>query len=80
MELRPTDAALAARRLAESYAGRLERLVEDAAWARSLHKAGRAADFEVCLALSSQDQVPVFKGGAIVPGPSMLATEADGRR
>jgi len=79
-DLRLTDAALAARRLAESYAGRLQRLVEDASWARSLHRAGRAADFEVCLALSTQEQVPIFKGGAIVPGPAVLAAQSDGRR
>ena len=41
---------------------------------------GRAADFEVCLALSTQDQVPVFRGGAIVPGPPVMAAEAEGRR
>jgi 2-phosphosulfolactate phosphatase len=67
-DLRLTDAAVAARRLAGVYAGRLERLVEDAAWARHLHKAGRAADFAACLALSTTDQVPTLSGGAIVPG------------
>jgi 2-phosphosulfolactate phosphatase len=67
-DLRLSDAAVAARRLAGVYAGRLERLVEDAAWARHLHKAGRAADFAACLALSTTDQVPTLSGGAIVPG------------
>ena len=74
-ELRFTDAAIAARRLAGAYAGRLERLIEDAAWARHLRKAGRAADFAACLALSTADQVPVLTGGAIVPGEAALAAD-----
>jgi 2-phosphosulfolactate phosphatase len=78
--LRFSDAAMAARRMAGAYAGRLERLIEDAAWARHLHKAGRAADFEACLALSTSDQVPVRAGGAIVPGPAARAAAADLRR
>ena len=68
--LRFTDAAVAARRLAAAYAGRLERLIEDAAWARHLEKAGRAEDFAACLALSSLEQVPRLSNGAIVPGPA----------
>ena len=68
--LRLTDAAVAARRLADAYAGRLERLIQDAAWARHLHKAGRSEDFAACLALSSVDQVPRLSNGAIVPGPA----------
>jgi 2-phosphosulfolactate phosphatase len=78
--LRFSDAAVAARRMAGAYAGRLERLIEDAAWARHLHKAGRSADFEACLALSTADQVPMLSGGAIVPGPPARAAEADVRR
>jgi 2-phosphosulfolactate phosphatase len=74
-ELRFTDAAVAARRLAGAYAGRLERLIEDAAWARHLRKVGRAADFAACLALSTADQVPVLTGGAIVPGEAALAAD-----
>lgn len=77
---RLSDAAVAARRMAGAYAGRLERLVEDAAWARHLHKAGRAEDFAACLALSTVEQVPVRSGGAIVPGPAARAAEADARR
>jgi 2-phosphosulfolactate phosphatase len=77
---RLTDAAMAARRMAGVYAGRLERLVEDAAWARHLEKAGRAEDFTACLALSTVGQVPVRSGGVIVPGPLARAAEADARR
>ena len=77
--LRLTDAAVAARRLADAYAGRLERLIQDAAWARHLHKAGRAEDFAACLTLSSLDQVPRLSNGAIVPGPADPVT-ADARR
>jgi 2-phosphosulfolactate phosphatase len=77
--LRFTDAAVAARRMADAYAGRLERIIEDAAWARHLHKAGRSADFSACLALSSVDQVPVLSNGAIVPGPARPAA-VDARR
>jgi len=77
--LRFTDAAVAARRMADAYTGRLERIIEDAAWARHLHKAGRAADFSACLALSSVDQVPVLSNGAIVPGPARPAA-VDARR
>jgi 2-phosphosulfolactate phosphatase len=78
--LRFTDAAVAARRLAGTYAGRLDRIIQDAAWARHLHKAGRTADFAACLALSSVDQVPVLSGGAIVPGGAARPAEADLRR
>ena len=74
-DLRFTDAAVAARRLAGVYAGRLERLIEDAAWARHLRKAGRAADFAACLALSTVDQVPALTGGAIVPGASPVPAD-----
>lgn len=77
--LRFSDAAVAARRLADAYAGRLERLIDDAAWARHLHKAGRAEDFAACLALSTVDQVPVLSNGAIVPGPADPAA-VDARR
>ena len=77
---RLSDAAVAARRLASAYAGRLERLVEEASWARHLEKAGRAEDFAACLALSTVDQVPVRAGGAIVPGPGARAAEADMHR
>ncbi|HUG38074.1 MAG TPA: 2-phosphosulfolactate phosphatase, partial [Candidatus Limnocylindrales bacterium] len=67
--LHTSDAALAARRLGEHYRSRLGRLLEDAAWARNLDRAGRRADIHACLALDTSDEVPVFEGGAIVPGP-----------
>ena len=63
-----SDAAVAARRVGEHYRSRLGRLLEDAAWARNLDRAGRRADIHVCLALSTSDEVPVFEDGAIVPG------------
>ena len=63
-----SDAAVAARRVGEHYRSRLGRLLEDAAWARNLDRAGRRADIHVCLALSTSDEVPVFEAGAIVPG------------
>ena len=71
-----SDAAVAARRLGAHYAGRLGLLLEDSTWARTLARAGRAADLAACLALSTVDEVPVFDGGAIVPG--RVTARADG--
>ncbi|MBI1958705.1 MAG: 2-phosphosulfolactate phosphatase, partial [Candidatus Rokubacteria bacterium] len=71
-----SDAAVAARRLGAHYAGRLGLLLEDSTWARTLARAGRAADLAACLALSTVDEVPVFDDGAIVPG--RVTSRADG--
>ena len=75
-----SDAAVAACRLGEHYRPRLDRLLEDSTWARKLARAGRLADLDACLALATIEEVPVFKGGAIVPGRLGVApaTRADG--
>jgi len=70
--LEVSDAAVAARRLAEHYAPRLHQLLDDSRWARRLSQAGRAADLDACLRLGTVTQVPVFETGAIVPGPPAL--------
>jgi 2-phosphosulfolactate phosphatase len=61
-----SDAALAALRLGEHYAERLERLGLESEWGRHLGRQGQAADLEACLRLSISGLVPVFEGGAIV--------------
>jgi 2-phosphosulfolactate phosphatase len=63
-----TDAALAALRLGEHYADRLERLGLESEWGRNLARQGRAADLEACLRRSTSSLVPVFEGGIIVGG------------
>lgn len=62
-----SDSAVAARRLGEHYRSRLQGLLEDSAWARSLVRAGRERDVAASLRLDDQDQVPVLRGGVIVP-------------
>jgi 2-phosphosulfolactate phosphatase len=64
-----TDAALAALRVGEYYAERLDRLALESEWGRHLARQGRAADLEACLRLGTSAQVPVFEAGVIFPGP-----------
>lgn len=64
-----TDAALAALRIGEHYAGRLDRLGLESEWGRNLARQGRAADLEACLRLGMSSVVPEFESGAILPGP-----------
>src|SRR5262249_5469235 len=73
-----TDAALAALRLGEHYAGRLERLELESEWGRHLARQGRAADLEACLRLGSSPLVPVFEAGVIVPGPGQPRSATPG--
>ena len=76
-----TDAALAALRLGEHYAARLDRLGLESAWGRNLARQGRAADLEACLRLASSPLVPIFEAGVIVPGPGARGAGARaGRR
>jgi 2-phosphosulfolactate phosphatase len=72
-----TDAALAALRLGEHYAERLDRLRLESQWARHVARIGFAADLDACLRLATSTLVPVFEHGSIVPGPGRpeLATE-----
>jgi 2-phosphosulfolactate phosphatase len=64
-----TDAALAALRLGEHYAGRLDRLGLESEWGRNLARQGRTADLDACLRLATSPVVPIFEAGVIVPGP-----------
>ena len=64
-----SDAALAALRLGEYYAERLDRLALESEWGRSLARQGRAADLEACLRLAASPVVPIFEAGVILPGP-----------
>jgi len=64
-----TDAALAALRLGEHYAERLDRLGLESAWGRNLARQGRAVDLDACLRLATSALVPIFEAGIIVPGP-----------
>jgi 2-phosphosulfolactate phosphatase len=75
-----SDAALAALRLGEHYAGRLERLALESEWARNLARQGRAADLDVCLRLAISPLVPVFEAGVIVPGSAATPPSPLGRR
>jgi 2-phosphosulfolactate phosphatase len=74
-----TDAALAALRLGEHYAGRLDRLALESEWGRNLGRQGRAADLEACLRLATSPLVPVFEAGMIVPGPGSPGVGGDAR-
>ncbi len=74
-----TDAALAALRLGEHYAGRLDRLALESEWARNLARQGRAADLDACLRLGTSPLVPVFEAGIIVPGPGSPGPSGTGR-
>ena len=64
-----SDAALAAMRLGEHYADRLDRLAVESEWGRKLARQGRIADLDACLKLGTSLLVPVFDDGVIVPGP-----------
>lgn len=66
-DLRPTDGALAAEILYGHYAGDLDRLLRDAAWARVLAARGQIADLPPCIALDAFDVVPVARDGMLVP-------------
>ena len=66
---RPPRGALAALRLGEHYAARLDRLAAESEWGRHLARQGRDVDLDVCLRLDTSPMVPVFEGGVIVPGP-----------
>lgn len=61
-----TDAARAARALWDRYAGDLEAMLADAAWAQVLVRQGRGADLPLCVALDAYDVVPVVRGELLV--------------
>ncbi|MGH7359260.1 MAG: 2-phosphosulfolactate phosphatase, partial [Candidatus Rokuibacteriota bacterium] len=61
-----TDAARAARGLWERYAGDLEEMLGDAAWAQVLAAQGRGADLPLCVALDVHDVVPEVRAGVLV--------------
>jgi 2-phosphosulfolactate phosphatase len=61
-----TDAARAARAIWERYAGRLDAMLADAAWAQALVGQGRGSDLPLCVAMDAHDVVPVVREGALV--------------
>lgn len=65
-----TDAALAALRVGEHYAPKLDRLALESEWGRHLARQGRAEDLDACLQIGSSLLVPIFEAGTILPGPN----------
>jgi 2-phosphosulfolactate phosphatase len=63
-----TDGARAAALLHAAYADRLDRMLADAAWARTLDAQGRGADLPLCVAVDAYRSVPVWREGRLVPG------------
>jgi 2-phosphosulfolactate phosphatase len=61
-----TDAARAARTLWDRYAGRLDAMLAEAAWAQALVRQGRGADLALCVTLDVYQAVPVLRDGALV--------------
>ena len=70
-----SDGARVAMAAAADFGSRLERLTEEAAWARRLIDKGHAADVTACLRLDTSTMVPVFRDGAIVPERRPAAIE-----
>jgi 2-phosphosulfolactate phosphatase len=62
---RLSDAAQAAHCLGLAYGGQPERLKSDAAWARQLHRNGRAADLDACARIDTSSLVPEISAGAV---------------
>jgi len=69
-----SDAARAAAILYRRYAGDLDGLMTDAAWARALASRGRGADLPLCATIDAYGVVPVLANGALV---AALAAGAD---
>lgn len=69
-----TDAALAALRVGEHYAPKLERLALESEWGRQLARQGRAEDLDACLRARTSLLVPIFEAGVILPGPNGAAS------
>jgi len=67
-----SDAARAAHSLGMVYGAEPDRLKQDAAWARQLHRRGRAADLEVCIRIDVATVVPEIVAGAVVRGGDSL--------
>ena len=63
-----SEGAQAALGVGRHYAARLDRLAEDASWARKLQRLGRTADLAWCLRADVSLMVPVFVAGGFVPG------------
>ncbi len=74
-----SDGAMAARRVGQHYGADLSRLREDSTWARTLDRAGRAADLAACIAVASVDSVPLLAEGVVVPDPRAAGAGAPGR-
>ena len=74
--LQLSDAAQAARCLGLRYGTDPDRLKQDAAWARQLHRRGRAADLDACVQIDAASLVPEIIGGAITPGSDSLTWAA----
>ena len=67
-----TDAARAARMLWDRYAGGLDAMLADAAWAQVLVSQGRGSDLPLCVALDVYGVVPVLREGALVASDGNL--------
>jgi len=75
-----SDAAQAARCLGLAYRSDPDRLKRDAAWARQLHRQGRAADLDACVRIDAVTLVPEIADGSVTRGRDSLtwtAGEAD---
>jgi 2-phosphosulfolactate phosphatase len=71
-EAKLTDAARAAHGLGTVYGAAPDRLKQDAAWARQLHRRGRAADLEACVRIDVASLVPELVAGAVILGSHSL--------
>jgi 2-phosphosulfolactate phosphatase len=75
-EARLSDAARAAHCLGLVYGTQPDRLKQDAAWARQLHRRGRAADLEACVHIDTVSVVPEITAGVVTRGDDSLTWAA----
>jgi 2-phosphosulfolactate phosphatase len=75
-EAQLSDAARAAHCLGLAYGAQPERLKREAAWARQLHRRGRAADLDACVRIDIASMVPELAAGAITRGGDSLTWAA----
>lgn len=73
-----SDGAMAARRVGQHYGPDLSRLRADSTWARTLDRAGRAADLAACIEVASVDSVPRLADGVVVPDPRVVGADPRG--
>jgi 2-phosphosulfolactate phosphatase len=73
---RLSDAAQAAHCLGLAYGAQPDRLKREAAWARQLHRNGRAADLDACVRIDTASLVPEIAAGAITLTGDSLTWDA----